>query len=58
LSEEGVRQQLKDYVDSAGKKIKPENGRSDSLLTAAQMHFAGFFILMSVMIEREKLLQF
>jgi hypothetical protein len=25
LSEEGVRRQLKDYVDSAGKKIKPEN---------------------------------
>lgn len=36
LREEGVRQQLKDYVDSAGKKIKPENGGSDSLLTAAQ----------------------
>lgn len=36
LNEEGVRQQLKDYIDSAGKKIKPENGGYNSLLTAAQ----------------------
>jgi len=36
LSEEGVRQQLKDYVDSSVKKLKPENGGSDSFLNDAQ----------------------
>jgi len=36
LSEEGVRQQLKDYVDSDGKKLKPENGGSESILNAEQ----------------------
>lgn len=35
LSEEGVRQQLKDYLDSQGKKLKPENGGSDPFLNAA-----------------------
>ncbi len=36
LSEEGVRQQLKDYVESSGKKLKPENGGSDPFLNDAQ----------------------
>jgi transposase len=36
LSEEGVRQQLKDYVDSFGQKLKPENGGSDSFLSFSQ----------------------
>lgn len=34
LSEEGVRQQLNDYLES--KKLKPENGGSDSFLNAEQ----------------------
>jgi len=34
LSEEGVRQQLNDYLKS--EKLKPENGGSDSFLNAAQ----------------------
>jgi len=36
LSEEGVRQQFKDYIDSEGKKLKPENGGSESLLDTDQ----------------------
>jgi len=36
LSEEGVRQQLKDYLESNGKKLKPENGGSKSSLHKAQ----------------------
>ena len=36
LSEEGVRQQLKDYMESDGRKIRPENGGSESLLNAEQ----------------------
>ena len=35
LSDEGVRQQLKDYETSG--KLKPENGGSESLLTSAQI---------------------
>ncbi|MEI6628432.1 MAG: winged helix-turn-helix domain-containing protein, partial [Alphaproteobacteria bacterium] len=34
LSEEGVRQQLNDYLES--EKLKPENGGSDSFLNAEQ----------------------
>jgi len=34
LSEEGVRQQLNDYLES--EKLKPENGGSNSLLNAEQ----------------------
>ena len=34
LSEEGVRQQLNDYLDS--EKLNPENGGSDSFLNAEQ----------------------
>jgi transposase len=36
LSEEGIRQQLKDYLGSEGKKLKPENGGSESSLNAEQ----------------------
>lgn len=36
LSDEGVRKQLQDYIDSEGKKLKPENGGSAALLNAAQ----------------------
>lgn len=36
LSEEGVRQQLKDYVESSGKKLKPENGGSAPFLNESQ----------------------
>jgi transposase len=36
LSEEGVRQQLKDYLGSDGKKLAPENGGSSSFLNAEQ----------------------
>jgi transposase len=36
LSEEGVRQQLIDYVESDGKKLKPENGGTTSPLNEAQ----------------------
>ena len=36
LSNEGVRQQFKDYVESNGVKLKPENGGSDSLLNEEQ----------------------
>jgi transposase len=36
LSEEGVRQQLKDYVDSSGTKLRPENGGSESFLNSMQ----------------------
>ncbi len=36
LSEEGVRQQLKDYLESNGKKLRPENGGSKSSLDEAQ----------------------
>jgi len=36
LSEEGVRQHFKDYIDSEGTKIKPENGGSESFLDALQ----------------------
>ena len=35
LSDEGVRQQLNDYIGSAGKKLKPENGGSEPLLSEA-----------------------
>lgn len=33
LSDEGVRQQIQDYVGSEGKKLAPENGGSKSFLT-------------------------
>jgi transposase len=36
LSEEGVRQQLMDYFESNGKKIRPENGGSESFLNESQ----------------------
>lgn len=36
LSEEGIRQQLKDYLESGGKKLSPENGGSESLLNSEQ----------------------
>ena len=36
LSEEGVRQQLKDYVESDGKKLKPGNGGSQTFLNIIQ----------------------
>lgn len=36
LSEEGVRQHLMDYLDSNGKKMKPENGGSESFLNDIQ----------------------
>jgi transposase len=36
LSEEGVRQQLMDYLESNGKKIRPENGGSEGFLNEAQ----------------------
>lgn len=36
LSEEGVRQQLMDYLESNGKKLKPENGGSASFLNEEQ----------------------
>lgn len=36
LSEEGVRQQLMDYLESNGKKIKPENGGSASFMNEMQ----------------------
>lgn len=36
LSEEGVRQQLMDYLESNGNKIKPENGGSASFLNEMQ----------------------
>jgi len=37
LSEEGVRQQLMDYLESNGKKIRPENGGSEGFLNEVQM---------------------
>jgi transposase len=36
LSDEGVRQQFKDYVESNGVKLKPENGGSNSLMNEEQ----------------------
>jgi hypothetical protein len=36
LSEEGVRQQFKDYIDSEGKKLKPGNGGSEAMLSVEQ----------------------
>lgn len=36
LSEEGIRQQLMDYLKSDGKKIRPENGGSESSLNEIQ----------------------
>jgi len=36
LSEEGVRQQFMDYFESNGKKIRPENGGSESFLNGSQ----------------------
>lgn len=36
LSEEGIRQQLKDYEGSEGRKLQPENGGSDSFLNVSQ----------------------
>jgi len=36
LSEEGVRQQLKDYVESDGKKLKPGNGGSQTFLNITE----------------------
>ena len=37
LSDEGVRQQIQDYMKSDGKKLAPENGGSKSFLTQVQM---------------------
>ena len=36
LSDEGVRKQLQDYMDSEGKKLKPGNGGSEAFLNEAQ----------------------
>ena len=36
LSEEGVRQQMKDYEESRGEKLAPENGGSESFLNEEQ----------------------
>ena len=36
LSDEGVRKQLQDYIDSEGKKLKPRNGGSEPFLNEAQ----------------------
>jgi transposase len=36
LSEEGVRQQFKDYIDSEGKKLEPQNGGREALLDTDQ----------------------